>query len=85
VAARLEVGPGTEEEAAENLLAGERDQHVLGAVAGDDRSLGLGRRGRAGDRRPGDDFEPAQGRLVAIACGADLDRAQLSFAAFSRQ
>lgn len=29
--------------------------------------------------------EPAQCRPDALPCGADLDRAQLNFAAFSRQ
>jgi hypothetical protein len=85
VAARLEVGPGTEQEAAEDRAVGDRHQHVLGAVALDDRPLGVGRRAGVRTGRPGGELESAQCRLVALPCGADLDRAQLSFAAFRRQ
>jgi hypothetical protein len=85
VAARLEVGPRPEQEAAEDRVAVDRDQHVLGAVALDHRPLGIRGRPRARPQRPGDDVEPAQDRLVALTYGADLDPRQLSFAAFSLQ
>jgi hypothetical protein len=77
----LERQPGTEDQVADQLLADDGDEDVVGAEAGEEGALGVGWRAGAYPRRPGRSVEPAQGPLVGLVGAAD----QENFCGSSRQ
>jgi hypothetical protein len=73
VGGRLERHPGAEDQVADDLLPIGGDEHVVGAEAIEERSLGVGRRPGADARRPSRGVDPAQCRLVTLLRGPDQE------------